>query len=122
MKPIKTQIEELEREIEKCKKGCGIKIGVPLLVKFRPCGETYKNKHYFCEECENNLRFLNHYLSIWKVADEQCQKMFDDYNKKLKEVREEMWKDWKANKLTWNEMELEWRNKIDKLSKEVMGE
>ena len=112
MKPIKTQIEELEREIEKCKKGCGIKIGVPLLVKFRPCGETYKNKHYFCEECENNLRFLNHYLSIWKVADEQCQKMFDDYNKKLKEY---IRKRYTATFEVTNK-------EIDKLSKEVLGE
>jgi len=119
MKPIKTQIEELEREIEKCKKGCGIKIGVPLLVKFRPCGETYKNKHYFCEECENNLRFLNHYLSIWKVADEQCQKMFDDYNKKLKD-------EWcsccKSPTCSCNHDKCDYCCSIDNLSKEVLGE
>ena len=51
---------EIIDEIERIEAGCGIKIGVPLLVKFRPCGGTYVGKHYFCECCQSKL-------NLWKI-------------------------------------------------------
>ena len=54
--------QEILDEIERIKDGCGQYIGVPIFVKFRPCGETYKGNHYFCENCKARLSLWTTYL------------------------------------------------------------
>lgn len=59
------------KEIRKCKKGCGVKIGVPLLRKFKPCGETYKGHHYFCENCVFKLNTLKMNLYYYNLGEKE---------------------------------------------------
>ena len=80
MKPIKTQIEELEREIE----------------------QGYYAIH--TDELKAKLQTLK-----------ECQKMFDDYNKKLKDKIKNPSGECICSCNCINRI-------IDKLSKEVMGE
>ena len=99
MKPIKTQIEELEREIDK--------IGNTY---FKPAECLIKGidgkKDLF-----ESWRILKAKLKTLK----ECKKMFDDYNKKLdKELFDCM-----TNGVV--DVELYFRRK-EKLSKEVLGE
>ncbi len=66
MKYIKRKLKE---KIEKIKKGCGMKIGVPLFVKFKPCGEIYKEKHYFCNSCSFRLNLFKEYLYYYEAGE-----------------------------------------------------
>jgi len=105
MKPIKTQIEELKREIEKLQicPYCDIKMGI-----FNYNQMTCKDcKRIYCYDVES-LRELDGKLQTLK----ECKKMFDDYNEKLKERR---------NNPNFNS-DMSTYEIIDKLSKEVLGE
>ena len=92
MKPIKTQIEELE-------KGCGKVFQQYGITK---CGEKHGVIILCCETCRAKLQTLK-----------ECQKMFEDYNEKLKE-------DCKKRHL-FKDVKCENCKAIDKLSKEVLG-
>jgi len=54
--------EEIVEELNRVKEGCGVPIGVPILVKFKPCGETYGGKDYFCNGCKHRLSLWETYL------------------------------------------------------------
>ncbi len=69
MNKTNTRIE-LEKRIKKVKKGCGVKIGVPIFTKFKPCGETHKGHFYFCEECKYKLSQLETTLR-WVISVEK---------------------------------------------------
>jgi len=93
MKPIKTQIEELYKQL-----------GIAGIY------------------CDTNSEedVINAKLQTLK----ECKKMFDDYNKKLKEEfakcrdKTDIW----ADEGRWNKFEKMFKKEIKKLSKEVIGE
>ena len=94
MKPIKTQIEELEREVIKKKEMYNRAVNLKRKSRFR-----------FFQE----IKVLLAKLQTLK----ECKKMFDDYNKKLKD---ELFFKVPPKYIEVVNMQ------IDKLSKEVMGE
>ena len=59
--------KQLMKEIRECKKGCGVKIGVPLIRKFKPCG--YNNREYFCEGCVYKLNILKMKLRYYNLGE-----------------------------------------------------
>ncbi len=66
MKYIKRKLKE---KIKRCKMGCGALIGVPIFVKFKPCGTTYKGKDYFCGDCKDKLTLLKNYLYYYEMGE-----------------------------------------------------
>ena len=101
MKPIKTQIEELEREIDKI-------------------GNTYfKPAECLIKEIDGKKDLFE----SWRILKaklqtlKECKKMFDDYNEKLKL---KFCADYPATDCT--QKTCSYCYAIDKLSKEVMGE
>ena len=93
MKPIKTQIEELEREVIKKKEMYNRAVNLKRKSRFR-----------FFQE----IKKLKAKLQTLK----ECQKMFDDFVEKLKDRR---------NNPNFNS-DMSTNEIIDKLSKEVLGE
>ena len=92
MKPIKTQIEELEREIED--------------IKVITINDN-------CLNCNNSWKFRLLDKKVAKLQTlKECKKMFDDYNKKLKEyIRQRYTATFEVT-----------NKEINNLSKEVLGE
>jgi len=101
MKPIKTQIEELEREIEELKQIALENMNSPFYSCSFDDGLMYHKEKYY--NLEAKLQTLK-----------ECKKMFEDYNEKLKKeacfIPEH-------DECLWVKFD-----EIDKLSKEVLGE
>lgn len=72
---------EILDEIKSIRVGCGVRIGVPIFMKFKPCGETYKGKHYFCDACESKL-------GMWLVYRWFFDKGFASAKKSVTEEKE----------------------------------